>query len=183
MRTHRGALDGCHVAIVGDVKHSRVARSNVEAFTALGAKVTLVAPATLLPPSLAGWPVEVSTELDPLLESIDVCYLLRMQLERMDEGLVPTLREYTARYGLTPKRAARLGKDALIMHPGPMNRGVEIDPEVADLPNAVITEQVANGVAVRMAVLFRLLGSDPQIAAVAERGLDHAAQDVPGEEM
>jgi len=183
VRTHRGALDGCHVAIVGDVKHSRVARSNVEAFTALGAKVTLVAPATLLPPSLAGWPVEVTTELDPLLDTIDVCYLLRMQLERMDEGLVPTLREYTARFGLTRKRAAQLGKDALIMHPGPMNRGVEIDPEVADLPNAVITQQVANGVAVRMAVLFRLLGSGPQLDALAERGVDHAAQAAPGEEL
>jgi aspartate carbamoyltransferase catalytic subunit len=173
IRTHRGALDGCHVAIVGDVKHSRVARSNVEAFTSLGARVTLVAPATLLPPSLAGWPVDVTSELDPILDSVDVCYLLRMQLERMTEGLVPTLREYTARYGLTPRRAARLGKDALIMHPGPINRGVEIDPEVADLPNAVITEQVSNGVAVRMAVLFRLLGTGQQLDALVDHDVEH----------
>ncbi len=169
IRQHRDALDGCRVAIVGDIKHSRVARSNVAAFTALGAHVTLVAPPTLLPPSLAGWDVDVAPDLDAVIDAVDVCYLLRMQLERMTEGLVPSLREYTARFGLTPRRAERMGKDALIMHPGPMNRGVEIDPVVADLPNAVITEQVANGVAVRMAVLFRLLGTGSQLDALGDQ--------------
>jgi aspartate carbamoyltransferase catalytic subunit len=148
-----------HVAIVGDVKHSRVARSDVLALSALGARVTLVAPPTLLPPSLNGWPVDVSHDLDDVVPKVDVCYLLRMQLERQEQALVPTLREYTACYGLTPERAARLAPHALVMHPGPMNRGVEIAPEVADLPCAVVTKQVANGVAVRMAVLYWLLGS------------------------
>jgi len=159
IRQHRKSLDGLHVAIVGDVKHSRVARSDVLAFTALGARTTLVAPPTLLPPSLAGWPVAVSHDLDAVLPAADVVYLLRMQQERMTENLLPSLREYTARYGLTRRRAALLHDDALVMHPGPMNRGVEIAAEVADLPRAVITQQVANGVAVRMAVLYMLLGS------------------------
>ncbi|MFZ4517710.1 MAG: aspartate carbamoyltransferase catalytic subunit [Microthrixaceae bacterium] len=158
IRSHTGSLDGLHIGIVGDVKHSRVARSDIEAFTALGARVTLVAPPTLLPPSVAPWDVAVSHSLDDVLGELDVCYLLRMQRERMIEALVPSLREYTSMFGLTSDRADRLGKDALIMHPGPMNRGVEIAGEVADRPNAVITEQVANGVAVRMAVLFLLLG-------------------------
>jgi aspartate carbamoyltransferase catalytic subunit len=157
IRQHLGGLAGRHVAIVGDVKHSRVARSDVLAFTAMGADVTLVAPPTLLPPNLEGWPVTVSHDLDDVLAKVDVCYLLRMQRERMTEALVPSLREYTSRYGLTRRRADRLGPDALIMHPGPMNRGVEIAGEVAELPNAVIIDQVRNGVAVRMAVLFKLL--------------------------
>ena len=157
-RSHLGSLEGRHVAIVGDIKHSRVARSDIEIFTALGARVTLVAPPTLLPPFAGAWPVEVSHDLDAVLPDLDVCYLLRMQRERMTEALVPTLREYTAGYGLTSPRADRLRDGALIMHPGPMNRGVEVASEVADRPNAVITEQVANGVAVRMAVLFMLLG-------------------------
>jgi aspartate carbamoyltransferase catalytic subunit len=152
-------FDGLHVGIVGDVKHSRVARSNVRAFTSLGARVTLVAPATLLPPSLTGWPVDVSYDLDDVVPKLDVCYLLRMQLERQEQALVPSLREYTAAYGLSAERAARLPGHALVMHPGPMNRGVEIAPDVASLPRAVVTKQVTNGVAVRMAVLYRLLGS------------------------
>jgi aspartate carbamoyltransferase catalytic subunit len=159
IREQRGTLDGLHIAIVGDIKHSRVARSDVLAFTLLGATVTLVAPPTLLPPSLAGWPVEVSHDLDSVLPKVDVVYLLRMQRERMTEALLPSLREYTALYGLTRRRAELLADDALIMHPGPMNRGVEISAEVAELPRSVITRQVANGVAVRMAVLFLLLGS------------------------
>ncbi len=168
IRSHRGSLDGLRIAIVGDVKHSRVARSDILAFTTLGASVTLVAPPTLLPPSLEGWPVSVSYDLDEVLGTIDVCYMLRMQLERQDEGLVPSLREYSARYGLTAARASRLAPKALVMHPGPMNRGIEIAPEVADAPGTVITEQVANGVAVRMAVLFRLLGSGTQLDALTE---------------
>ncbi|HEX9260291.1 MAG TPA: aspartate carbamoyltransferase catalytic subunit [Acidimicrobiales bacterium] len=150
---------GLHVAIVGDVKHSRVARSNVLALTALGARVTLVAPGTLLPPSLEGWPVDVSHDLDDVLPKLDVVYLLRMQLERQEQALVPSLREYSAGYGVDLRRVARLPEHAIVMHPGPMNRGVEIAPEVADLPCSVITAQVANGVAVRMAVLYWLLGS------------------------
>ena len=158
-RTHLGDLDGAHVAIVGDILHSRVARSDVLAFAAMGAQVTLVAPRPLLPSSLDGWPVTVTHDFDDILGEIDICYLLRMQLERQASALVPSLREFRAEYGLNSSRADRLAAGALIMHPGPMNRGVEIDGDVADRPNAVITEQVANGVAVRMAVLFLLLGS------------------------
>jgi aspartate carbamoyltransferase catalytic subunit len=154
-----GDLDGLHVAIVGDIKHSRVARSDVAAFTMLGAHVTLVAPPTLLPPSLEPWSVAVSNALDPLLADVDVLYLLRMQRERMDDALLPSLREYTARFGLTKERAALLPKHALVMHPGPMNRGIEIAVDPAEVPGSVITQQVTNGVAVRMAVLFHLLGS------------------------
>jgi aspartate carbamoyltransferase catalytic subunit len=152
-------LDGQHIGIVGDIRHSRVARSDIAAFAALGARITLVAPPTLLPPSLVGWPVEVSHDLEAVLPGLDVVYLLRLQRERMVEALLPSLREYTATYGLTRDRARLLREDALIMHPGPVNRGVEVAAEVADHPSSVITRQVANGVAVRMAVLFRLLGS------------------------
>ncbi len=159
IRQHLGSLDGRRIAIVGDIKHSRVARSDALAFTVQGADVTFVAPPTLLPPSLEGWPVSVSHDLDAVLPKVDVVYLLRMQRERMTEALVPSLREYTMGYGLTQRRSQLLGPDALVMHPGPMNRGVEIAAEVADAPNAVIIDQVRNGVAVRMAVLFLLLGS------------------------
>jgi aspartate carbamoyltransferase catalytic subunit len=164
IRERLGSLQDKRIAIVGDVKHSRVARSDVLAFTALGAEVTLVAPPTLLPPSLEGWPVEVSHDLDAVLPKLDVVYLLRMQKERQTEALLPSLREYTATYGLTRDRARLLGEHALVMHPGPMNRGVEIAAEVADLPSAVITRQVANGVAVRMAVLFLLLAAEGDVA-------------------
>ena len=159
VRQHRKSLEGLRIGIVGDVKHSRVARSDVLAFTALGAEVVLVAPPTLLPPSLEGWPVRISHELDEVLPDLDVAYLLRMQRERMTEHLVPSLREYTTRFGLTARRVDRLREDALVMHPGPMNRGVEISAEVADLPRSVIIDQVRNGVATRMAVLYLLLGS------------------------
>ena len=159
LRSRFGDLEGRHIAIIGDVKHSRVARSDVWAFTRMGAKVTLVAPPTLLPPSLDGWPVEVSHDLDRVLPTVDAAYLLRMQRERMTEALLPSLREYTACFGLTERRAELLADGAVVMHPGPMNRGVEIAAEVADLPNSLILDQVRNGVAVRMAVLFLLLGS------------------------
>jgi aspartate carbamoyltransferase catalytic subunit len=159
IRGQLGGVDGRRIAIVGDVKHSRVARSDVAAFTALGAEVTLVAPPTLLPPDMTGWPVRVSHDLDAVLPDVDVVYLLRMQHERMTEALLPTLREYTTRYGLTRRRVDLLAPKAIVMHPGPMNRGVEISAEVADLPQAVIIDQVRNGVAVRMAVLFLLIGA------------------------
>jgi aspartate carbamoyltransferase catalytic subunit len=174
IRDERGSLDGLHIGIIGDVKHSRVARSDVLAYTSLGADVTLVAPPTLLPPSLAGWPVRVSHDLDAVLPTLDVAYLLRMQRERMTEHLVPSLREYTTRFGLTSRRVDAMRDDALVMHPGPMNRGVEISAEVADLPRSVIIDQVRNGVAVRMAVLYlllgagadKVLGADPDVIAI-----------------
>jgi len=166
LRRHRGdSFAGMRVAIVGDIKHSRVARSNVKALSALGADVTLVGPPTLMPPDLEGWPVTVSYDLDEVLPSTDVLYVLRIQRERQSEALFPSLREYASRYGVTSERLARLPADALVMHPGPTNRGVEIDALVADDPRSVINEQVANGVAVRMAVLYLLLGSGEGRAA------------------
>jgi aspartate carbamoyltransferase catalytic subunit len=163
LRRHR-ELHGLRVAIVGDVRHSRVARSDVKALHLLGADVTLVAPPTLLPESLEGWPVRVSHDLDDVISEVDAVMLLRMQFERQREALFPTVREYTARYGLTEARARRLKPDALIMHPGPMNRGVEVAAAVADGPASLVTQQVANGVAVRMATLYTLLGSGAPIA-------------------
>jgi aspartate carbamoyltransferase catalytic subunit len=161
LRRHRGpSLDGCRVAIVGDIANSRVARSDVIALHALGCDVTLVGPPTLMPPRLDGWPVTVSYDLDDVLPDIDVVYLLRIQKERLGGAVdFPTLREYAARWGLTADRASRLKPDTLVMHPGPMNRGVEIAAEVADSARSLVTEQVANGVAVRMAVLWSLVGS------------------------
>lgn len=156
-RQHLGTLEGRRIAIVGDIVSSRVARSDVEAFTMLGASVVLVAPPTLLPRHVAAWPVEVSYDLDSVLGDLDAVYMLRLQEERGTAARLPSMREYAARYGLDARRAGLLADKALIMHPGPMIRGVEIAPEVAALPNAVIIEQVANGVAVRMAVLFALL--------------------------
>jgi len=160
LRRHRGpSLDGCRVAIVGDIANSRVARSDVVALHALGCDVTLVGPPTLMPPRLDGWPVTVSYDLDDVLPDVDVVYLLRIQLERIGDVRFPTLREYASRWGLTAERAARMKPDTLVMHPGPMNRGVEIAAEVADSARSLVTEQVANGVAVRMAVLWSLVGS------------------------
>jgi aspartate carbamoyltransferase catalytic subunit len=163
VRRHLGGVGGRRIAIVGDIKHSRVARSDVLAFTALGAEVTLVAPPTLLPPSLDGWPVAVSHDIDAVLSKCDVVYLLRMQRERMTEALLPSLREYTACFGLTRRRVDLLDASAIVMHPGPMNRGVEIAADVADMPRSVIVDQVRNGVAVRMAVLYMLLGSGAEL--------------------
>jgi len=163
----RESFDGLKIAIVGDIKHSRVARSDIEAFTMLGADVTLVAPRTLLPPSIDDLPVTVTTDLDSIIDELDVLYLLRMQLERITEALVPHLREYTTRFGLTAERAARLPEHALIMHPGPMNRGVEVAVDPSELPGSVITQQVTNGIAVRMAVLFDLLGSGADLEVPA----------------
>jgi aspartate carbamoyltransferase catalytic subunit len=166
LRRRLGAdgLSGLRVAIVGDVRHSRVARSGVKAFAAIGADVTVVGPPTLLPESLEGWEARAATDLDDILPEVDVVYLLRIQRERLGAALFPSLREYTARYGLTAERASRLKPDTVVMHPGPMNRGIEIAAEVADGPASIITDQVANGVAVRMAVLWSLLGSGGPIA-------------------
>tara|TARA_B100000686_G_C16793386_1_gene980383 strand:- start:1968 stop:2927 length:960 start_codon:yes stop_codon:yes gene_type:complete len=154
-----GDISGKRIVIVGDIKHSRVARSNIKAFTMLGASVALVAPPTLLPSSITNWPVDVVDDLDVAIKESDVLYLLRMQLERQKEALVPSLREYTKFYGLTARRSRNLQDSSIVMHPGPMNRGVEISGDAPDLPNAVITNQVENGVIVRMAVLYHLLGS------------------------
>jgi len=152
-------LSGVRIGIVGDISHSRVARSDVLAFSLLGASVTLVAPPTLMPPSLEGWPVSSSGSLDEVVAGFDVAYLLRIQTERLGEELLPSTEEYRRRYGLTSERAARLPPGAFVLHPGPMNRGVEIDSEVADMPATLVRRQVRNGVSVRMAVLFHLLGS------------------------
>ena len=154
-------FEGLRVLIVGDVRHSRVARSQVLAYSVLGARVTLAAPGSLLPPSLEGWPVSVAHDLDRALGDADVVSLLRLQAERGSGAFVPSLREYTAHWGLTARACARhLSELAIVTHPGPMVRGVEIASDVVDLPNLVVTRQVTNGVAVRMAVLFLLLGSE-----------------------
>ncbi|MBN1825607.1 MAG: aspartate carbamoyltransferase catalytic subunit [Candidatus Eisenbacteria bacterium] len=160
MREWFGSLDGLRVVIVGDVLHSRVARSNVFGLRTLGASVTLCAPSTFLPPGVATLGVETETDLDRALEGADVVMVLRIQRERQDGFFLPSLREYAVLFGLNRERAARLKERCLIMHPGPMNRGVEIDPEVADGPRSVILDQVTNGVAVRMAVIYLLSGGE-----------------------
>jgi aspartate carbamoyltransferase catalytic subunit len=164
LRRHFGRLEGLHIAIVGDIGHSRVARSDVCAFSLLGADVTLVAPRTLLPPSTEGWapgPGKLTRagDLDDVIGVLDVVYLLRMQQERQTESLVPSLREYSARFGLSVERAERLRPGAVVLHPGPMNRGVEIAPEVADGDRSLVLAQVEAGVSARMAVLFHLFGA------------------------
>ncbi len=164
----RGAgLDGIRVTIVGDVLHSRVARSNVLLLSTLGAEVTLAAPPTLIPLAVDGWPCAVSYDLDSELPKSDVVMMLRVQQERMTAAYFPSVREYSRRYGLDATRMARLPDQAIVMHPGPMNRGVEIAAEVADSARSTIVEQVANGVTVRMAVLYLLLGGT-EFPAVAE---------------
>jgi aspartate carbamoyltransferase catalytic subunit len=152
------ALDGLRVTIVGDVLHSRVARSNVWLLHTLGAEVALVAPPTLLPVAIDDWPCSVSYDLDATLPKSDVVMMLRLQQERMNAAYFPSVREYSRRYGLDTARLGQLPESAIVMHPGPMNRGVEIAAEVADSARSTIVEQVANGVSVRMAVLYLLLG-------------------------
>jgi len=160
MRSRLGRLAGLHVAIVGDVLHSRVARSNVLLLSTLGAKVTLVGPPTLIPVDIGALSpgLEVSYDLDAVLPDVDVVMMLRVQRERMSDSYFPSEREYARRYGLDGIRMRRLPEHAIVMHPGPMNRGMEITPEVADSARSTIVEQVANGVSVRMAVLYLLLG-------------------------
>jgi aspartate carbamoyltransferase catalytic subunit len=157
LRRHLGELDGRRVVVVGDVLHSRVARSNVLLLSTLGAAVTLVAPPTLLPVGVGAWPAEVSYDLDAALAGADAVMMLRVQRERMSGAFFPTAREYSRCYGLDERRGALLADHAVVLHPGPMNRGMEITPQVADGPGSVIVEQVANGVTVRMAVLYLLL--------------------------
>lgn len=158
LRGGRGDLDGVGVTIVGDVLHSRVARSNVLLLHTLGADVTLVAPPTLLPVGVESWPCAVSYDLDSALAGRDAVMMLRVQQERMNASFFPTAREYTREYGLDARRLRLLTGSAIVMHPGPMNRGMEITADVADHDRSVIVEQVANGVSVRMAVLYLLLG-------------------------
>ena len=159
IRRRLGRLtDGLRVAIVGDILHSRVARSNVWLLRTLGAAVTVVAPPTLLPVAVDTWPCSVSYDFSSVLPSSDVVMMLRVQHERMSQAYFPTVREYSRRYGLDRDRMALLPGHAIVMHPGPMNRGVEIAADVADSPRSTIVEQVANGVSVRMAVLYLLLG-------------------------
>ena len=160
MRQRLGRLDDLNVTIVGDVIHSRVARSNVLLLNTLGAQVTVVAPPTLLPVGVETWPVEVSYDLDAVLPKSDVVMMLRVQRERMGAAYFPSTREYSRRYGLDRDRIRLLKDDAIVMHPGPMNRGVEIAAEVADSPRSTIVDQVTNGVSVRMAILYLMLGGD-----------------------
>lgn len=152
-----GDLQGLRVAIVGDVLHSRVARSNVLLLQKLGAKVVLIAPPTLLPVGVASWGAEVSYSLDAEIESVDAIMMLRVQRERMDDLYFPTEREYSRNFGLNLERINRMKSETIVMHPGPMNRGLEISADSADSPRSVIVEQVANGVSIRMAVLYLLL--------------------------
>lgn len=162
LQQHFGKLDGLRIAIVGDIKHSRVARSNVWAFSTLGAEVTLVAPRTMQPFDTTDWPAETAEDLDAVLGDSDVVYLLRIQHERGGGDVFPSVAEYVSRFGLTEGRADRLPPESVVMHPGPMNRGIEIAPAVADGPRSLVTRQVRNGIAVRMAVLFQLLAGGPR---------------------
>jgi aspartate carbamoyltransferase catalytic subunit len=158
-----GGLDGARVALVGDVLHSRVARSNALLLNTLGVDVTLVSPPTLLPVGIHTWPVTTSYDLDEVLPKVDAVMMLRVQRERMNSGFFPTAREYSRRYGLDGRRMATLQDHTIVMHPGPMVRGMEITAEVADSDRSVIVEQVTNGVAVRMAVLYLLLGGQTPV--------------------
>ena len=151
-------LEGLKVAIVGDIVSSRVARSNVKGLVTMGAEVTLVGPPTLVPKEASAWGVTVTSDLDSVLPELDICYLLRVQKERQSEQLFPSLREYAALWGLDARRLQMMRPDSLVMHPGPMNRGVEISAEVSESPRSIILDQVSNGLAVRMSLLYLMLG-------------------------
>lgn len=165
IRENKGGFDGLKVLIVGDIAHSRVARSNLWGLSKLGAQVRLCGPRTLLPAEIERLPVTVFTDLDEAMDGVDVVNVLRIQLERMDRGFFPSIREYARLYGVSKDRLRRAKPDALVMHPGPINRGIEITPDVADGEFAVITDQVTNGVAVRMALLYLLLGGGGNVGA------------------
>jgi aspartate carbamoyltransferase catalytic subunit len=160
IRAHKGRLEGLDVAICGDIRHSRVARSNIWALTRLGARVRVAGPRTLLAPGLAEMGASVHDRIEPALEGADVVIMLRIQKERMGTSLFPNTREYSRYFGLNERRLSLAKPDAIVMHPGPINRGVEIEPSVADGPRAVILDQVARGVAIRMAVLYLLAGGE-----------------------
>ncbi len=160
IRAKLGRLDGIRAAVVGDVFHSRVARSVVQALTTMGAEVTIVGPPTLLPPRVDTWGAAVSYDIDEVLPKTDVLYMLRVQRERMSQQFFPSSREYARIWGLDRHRLARMPEEAIVMHPGPMNRGVEVTADVADASNSVITEQVTNGIAVRMSCLYLMLGGE-----------------------
>lgn len=167
-----GDLAGKRVTIVGDVLHSRVARSNVLLLSTLGADVTLVAPPTLLPVGIENWPCSVSYDLDASLPDADAVMMLRVQLERMNDSYFPTAREYSRRYGLDHRRMDTLSEQSIVMHPGPMNRGMEITADVADSRRSVIVSQVTNGVSVRMAVLYLLLSGSAPAQVATDEGID-----------
>jgi aspartate carbamoyltransferase catalytic subunit len=170
IRDHRGAIAGQRVCIVGDVLHSRVARSNIYGLLKLGAEVAVCGPRTLLPRGIDEMGVQVFDRVEAAIEWADVLNILRLQLERMEGGYVPSLREYNQIWGVSSARLAAAPRELLILHPGPMNRGVEIDSDVADGPHSVILQQVTNGVAVRMAVLYLLAGGSPESAEDAKGG-------------
>jgi aspartate carbamoyltransferase catalytic subunit len=165
IREHFKDLEGLKVAIVGDIVHSRVARSNVKGLVTMGADVTLVGPPTLVPAQAAGWGAKISYSLDDVIAETDVCYLLRVQKERQAEQLFPSLREYAAIWGLNSKRVDKMKPEALVMHPGPMNRGVEIAADVSELPRSIILDQVSNGLAIRMSLLYLMLGGPEEVSA------------------
>jgi aspartate carbamoyltransferase catalytic subunit len=170
LRDKFGRLGGLKVCLVGDVLHSRVARSNIWGLLKLGAQVAVCGPHTLMPRGIADLGVTVFRRVEEAIEWADALNVLRLQLERMEGGFIPSLREYYRVFGVTVERLARAPREITIMHPGPMNRGVEIDSRVADGPHSVILEQVTNGVAVRMAVLYLLAGGRPELADAAKRG-------------
>ncbi|MEN8374090.1 MAG: aspartate carbamoyltransferase catalytic subunit [Gemmatimonadota bacterium] len=170
IRDHRGRIDGLKVCIVGDVLHSRVARSNIWGLLRLGAEVAVCGPATLMPAAVETLGVRFFRRIEEAIEWADVLNVLRLQLERMQAGYVPSLREYNRFFGVSNDRLAAASDDILVLHPGPMNRGVEIDSDVADGPHSVILDQVTNGVAVRMAVLYLLAGGAPEAAEAAKGG-------------
>ncbi len=170
LRNHLGDLTGRRICIVGDVLHSRVARSNIWGLTKLGAEVAVCGPRSLLPNAIGEMGVTVFDRIEEAIEWADAFNVLRLQLERMQAGYIPSLREYNRVYGVTRARLEKAPRDILILHPGPMNRGVEIDSDVADGPHSVILDQVTNGVAVRMAVLYLLAGGKPELADAAKKG-------------
>lgn len=170
IRDHREKIEGLKVCIVGDILHSRVARSNIYGLRTLGAEVAICGPKTLLPPAARELGLEVFPRIEEAIEWADVLNVLRLQLERMHAGYVPSLREYNRVWGVSTARLAAAPQDMLVLHPGPMNRGVEIDSDVADGPHSVILNQVTNGVAVRMAVLYLLAGGQPEKAEAAKGG-------------
>jgi aspartate carbamoyltransferase catalytic subunit len=170
IRDHFGRLDGLRVCIVGDVLHSRVARSNIWGLQKVGAEVAVCGPATLMPRDVGELGVTFFRRVEEAIEWADALNILRLQLERMKGGFVPSLREYNRVFGVSQERLDQVGRDVLILHPGPMNRGVEIDSAVADGPNSLILQQVTNGVAVRMAVLYLLAGGAPETAEAAKTG-------------